>query len=92
MKRFVPLLAALLISTGALAKQNAATDQYGEIITETWKAADKMVVAILEKEELESCTGRRWLQVRRPELYHPLTESTGSERQTRDVRFGSRRE
>ncbi len=38
MKRFVLLLAALLVTSGALAQQNAATDQFGEIITEASQA------------------------------------------------------
>jgi hypothetical protein len=33
-------------------------------------------------------SGRRWLRARRPELYGALTERTGQEQATRDVRFG----
>jgi rhodanese-related sulfurtransferase len=38
MKRFVLLLAAMLVTSGALAQQSAATDQFGEIITEASQA------------------------------------------------------
>lgn len=64
-------------------------DPYGEILTETWKAANDMVVADLDASLLELSTGQRWLTARRPELYGPLTESTGIERSTRRVRFGN---
>lgn len=63
-------------------------DPYGEILTETWRAGDDMVVADLEAELLPNSTGQRWFQTRRPELYGPLTEPTGREKATRDVRFG----
>jgi len=63
-------------------------DPYGRIITETWKAGDDMVIADLDASLLDLCTGRRWMQARRPELYEPLTVPTGIERDTRTVRFG----
>jgi len=60
-------------------------DPYGRILAETWKAADDMVVADLDVGLLENATGRRWIRARRPELYGPLTVSTGRERETRDL-------
>lgn len=62
-------------------------DPYGDILTETWKARDEMIVADLDPSLLENCTGRRWISSRRPELYTPLTQSTGKEEDTRKVRF-----
>ncbi len=64
-------------------------DPYGEIITETWKAGDDMVIADLESDRLPMSTGQRWMQSRRPELYRLLVEKTGREKATRQVRFGS---
>jgi predicted amidohydrolase len=63
-------------------------DPYGEILAESGKADDDMVIADLEAESLPTSSGRRWLQARRPELYKPLTVPTGRERDTRSVRFG----
>jgi len=62
-------------------------DPYGEILAETCKADDDMVVADLEAEVLPTSSGRRWLKARRPELYEPLRVPTGEERDTRSVRF-----
>lgn len=62
-------------------------DPYGEILAESGKADDDIVVADLDPSVLPTCTGRRWLKVRRPELYAPLTVPTGCERSTREVRF-----
>jgi predicted amidohydrolase len=62
-------------------------DPYGEILVETGKAGDAMVVADLDAEILSTSSGRRWLQARRPELYAPLSVPTGKERDTRSVRF-----
>ena len=62
-------------------------DPYGRILAETWKAGDDMVVADLDLSLIENSTGRRWMRTRRPGLYGPLTESSGEERDTRDVRF-----
>ncbi len=62
-------------------------DPYGEILVETWKAGDDMVVADLEASRLEDCTGRRWIKSRRPELYGALAVSTGDEQDTRATRF-----
>jgi predicted amidohydrolase len=63
-------------------------DPYGRILVETCQAGDAMVVTDLDGGLLEKCTGRRWMRVRRPELYGPLTVPTGMERETRAVRFG----
>ena len=62
-------------------------DAYGAVLAETCKAEDAIVVADLDLEMLEMSTGRRWIQSRRPELYQPLVENTGKERDTRAVRF-----
>lgn len=62
-------------------------DAYGEVLAETWKAADDIVTATLDPAMLASSTGRRWIQSRRPELYGHLAEKTGLERETRQVRF-----
>jgi predicted amidohydrolase len=63
-------------------------DPYGEILAETSRPADDMVVADLDASVLPTSSGRRWLMARRPELYGPLTVPTGLERETREVRFG----
>jgi predicted amidohydrolase len=62
-------------------------DCYGRIVTETWQAADAMVVADLDLSLLENCTGRRWMRGRRPELYRAIAEPTGREMDIRAVRF-----
>lgn len=62
-------------------------DPYGDILTETWKAQDEMVIADLDPMLQVMCTGRRWIQSRRPELYGLLATPTGKERDTRTVRF-----
>ena len=62
-------------------------DPYGRILVETSEAADAMVVADLDASLLEQATGRLWLQARRPELYGPLAERTGRERDTRQLKF-----
>jgi len=62
-------------------------DPYGDILVETGKADDDMVVADLDASVLPTSSGRRWLRARRPGLYGPLTVPTGQERDTRSVRF-----
>ena len=62
-------------------------DPYGRIVAETWEAADKMVVGDLDLSLRPRATGTRWIRARRPELYGPLCEATGSEEDTRAVRF-----
>jgi predicted amidohydrolase len=64
-------------------------DPYGRILAETRAASDQMVVAELDLSLLPLCTGRRWMQGRRPELYHLLTDSTGDERDARCARFST---
>ncbi len=60
---------------------------YGEILAETWKAEDRMVIACLDPTDLPASTGRRWLMARRPDLYAPIAVPSGKERDTRTVRF-----
>lgn len=62
-------------------------DPYGRILSETWKAADDMVVADLDSSLLGESTGRRWIKTRRPKLYGLLAEETGAEEDVRSVRF-----
>ena len=62
-------------------------DPYGRILAETSAAADAMVVADLDASLLEYATGRLWIRARRPELYGPLTQRTGQERSTREIKF-----
>jgi len=64
-------------------------DPYGEILVETNRAADDIVIADLDASVQSTSSGRRWLMARRPELYAPLTVPTGIERETREVRFGT---
>lgn len=63
-------------------------DPYGRIITETWDAEDKMLIAELNPQLLDNCTGRRWMSARRPELYEDLTKPTGQETDIFSARFG----
>ena len=60
---------------------------YGEILTETWAAADTMIVADLEAEHMRMNIGMRWIQSRCPDLYEPLAKPTGREMDTRTLRF-----
>lgn len=62
-------------------------DPYGRILAETSAAADAMVVADLDASLLEQATGRLWIRARRPELYGPLAQRTGLERDTREIKF-----
>jgi predicted amidohydrolase len=62
-------------------------DPYGDILAETWRPGDEMVVSDLDPSILETCTGRRWMRTRRPGLYASLAQSTGKEEDTRKVRF-----
>jgi predicted amidohydrolase len=64
-------------------------DPYGRILAETWKAEDRLVVADLDLDLLPSCTGRRWIRARRPELYRVLGERLGHELDPRGARFSS---
>ncbi len=67
-------------------------DPYGDLLAETWRAADDMVVADLDPDLRKMCTGVRWIRSRRPELYAELAETTGRERDTRYVRFSRKEE
>ncbi|UCE50232.1 MAG: hypothetical protein JSW47_08715 [Phycisphaerales bacterium] len=62
-------------------------DPYGQILAETWKAGDDMVVADLDPTLRDNCTGVRWIKTRRPELYKQLAVPTGLEEDIRRVRF-----
>ena len=62
-------------------------DPYGDVLEETGKAEELMVVADLDPSVREMCTGQRWLRTRRPELFAELAQPTGLERDTRTVRF-----
>ncbi|MBU2895794.1 nitrilase family protein [Vibrio hepatarius] len=50
---------------------------YGKIIAETDSVTDDMIIADLNGEELNMCTGRRWIRGRRPDLYHPIVVEGG---------------
>src|SRR5256714_15022397 len=63
-------------------------DPYGGILAETRSSEDAMVIADLDASLLETSSGRRWLRARRPELYDTLTQPTGKEKSTRQIRFG----
>ncbi|MCW8334134.1 nitrilase family protein [Vibrio sp. DBSS07] len=60
---------------------------YGEIMVETDSVEDDMVIATLNGQELEMCTGRRWIRGRKPHLYQPLTTSQGNELGPHQARF-----
>jgi predicted amidohydrolase len=62
-------------------------DPYGRILIETWRAGDELVVADLDATLLERATGREWIAARRPELYGLLTQRTGRERDTHELKF-----
>lgn len=63
---------------------------YGEIIAETDSVDNDIVIADLKAEELEMCTGRRWIRGRRPSLYHPLTIE-GNELTPYNARFSKQK-
>ncbi|MFM2483282.1 nitrilase family protein [Celerinatantimonas sp. YJH-8] len=60
---------------------------YGEILAETQSIEDDLVIADLKASELDRCTGRRWIRGRRPDLYGPLTQTTGDELAPHAARF-----
>lgn len=62
-------------------------DCYGRIVSETWRAADDLVVGDIDTSLLPLCTGRRWLRGRRPELYNALTVPSGNELPPHAARF-----
>ncbi len=65
-------------------------DPYGDVLTETWKAGNDMVVADLKADTRHMCTGVRWIRSRRPELYSGIAEFTGKEQDIRTVRFSNK--
>ena len=62
-------------------------DPYGDVLAETWKAGDDMVIADLKAETRAMCTGVRWIRSRRPDLYVDVATPTGREQDIRTVRF-----
>ena len=60
---------------------------YGEILAETTRVENDIVIADLESAHRDSSTGCRWMTARRPELYGALAEPTGRERGIRHARF-----
>ena len=62
-------------------------DPYGNILTETWEAADKMISTELDFSLLPQSIGRRWIKSRRPDLYSHIAIATGMEENIRKVRF-----
>jgi predicted amidohydrolase len=62
-------------------------DPYGRILSETWKAADAMVIAELDMDLLEKSSGRRWMRWRRPDLYRDIASASGDEISARTARF-----
>ena len=62
-------------------------DPYGDLLAETWKADNDMVVADLKADTRHMCTGVRWIRSRRPELYGTIATPTGREKDIRTVRF-----
>lgn len=63
---------------------------YGEIIAETDSVDNDIVIADLKAEELEMCTGRRWIRGRRPSLYNLLTIE-GNELTPYNARFSKQK-
>ena len=62
-------------------------DPYGDVLAETWKAGEEVVVADLKAETRAMCTGVRWIRSRRPNLYVDVATPTGREQDIRTVRF-----
>jgi predicted amidohydrolase len=62
-------------------------DPYGQILEETSAAEDRMITANLDFSLRDRCTGVRWIRTRRPELYGIISQATGCEEDTRQVRF-----
>jgi hypothetical protein len=57
------------------------------VLGETAHAGDAMVVADLDPSLLTDAIGRKWMCARRPDLYAALSRRTGSERDTRELKF-----
>ncbi len=64
-------------------------DPYGDVLAETWKAAEDVVIADLKAETRGMCTGIRWIRSRRPNLYVDVATPTGREQDIRTVRFSN---
>ena len=62
-------------------------DPYGDVLAETWKAGEEVVIADLKAETRAMCTGVRWIRSRRPDLYVDVATPTGREQDIRTVRF-----
>lgn len=62
-------------------------DPYGRILAESLRAAEDLITADLDLTLLAQATGRRWRRSRRPELYARLSQATGDERPTRELKF-----
>jgi predicted amidohydrolase len=80
------------IDDGEVRTGNAMViNPYGRIIKETSKVEDDLVIANLDLNLLNMCTGRRWIRGRRPELYRMLSEKTGKELDPRAARFSKKK-
>lgn len=62
-------------------------DPYGRILQETASPGDDMVIADLDLDLLPMSQGRRWLKIRRPELYTIFTQPQLDALSTRDARL-----
>ena len=62
-------------------------DAYGRVLVEAENPREQMLVTDLDLSLSERATGTRWIRARRPQLYGSLVEDTGSEEDTRSVRF-----
>ena len=58
-----------------------------DVLAETWKAGEEVVIADLKAETRGMCTGVRWIRSRRPDLYVDVATPTGREQDIRTVRF-----
>lgn len=66
-------------------------DPYGRIIKESKEIDDDIVIANLDLDLLDMCTGRRWIRGRRPELYSKLVEKTGKELDPREAKYSAKK-
>ena len=62
-------------------------DAYGRVLVEAEEPREQMLIADLDLSLSDRATGTRWIRARRPQLYGSLVEATGSEEDTRRVRF-----
>jgi len=63
---------------------------YGETMVETDAIDNAMIIADLDPNELDMCTGRRWIRGRRPELYRELAQRQGYELDPYHARFNEK--